>query len=329
MFKSLKEMKESLRPLTEKDRELIEIGKDKFRETCSEFTNSVTSFVMVDAEGETRSYADRACHANVADEDFTPLFIVTMNGTKGRSELTSPIYGDKLEELSPRFVEAFETWFLSSEMYGPYVVDYEEDLFVVRADIPANYLQNILIVTRHFKECSHHSFLSFNKLVENGTLPEVAYLVCFGSNLSKMGVTRDLSTTMFSTQISHRAYSSNITLTSLSNMLKGCIVGTLKSRRSEGETSFFKGRLVFGDYSSELSGGFLEEIILKDEGLRGHLSEFRKNLFKEVFIPNPFKPQAGQTDIRREKPHKLTIEEAIDVVVPYITEHKLLERYLP
>lgn len=241
--------------------------------------------------------------------------------------------GHKRNQKPDKIVEGVLRYFLYDSYASPFILnkdDFEECRdygVVVSADIPAAFMQNILIMSRHFYECSNIAFIVFDDLTKQGIHPDVAFFSCFMTNIStfsiKVTYEQALINPMYGTY-GHRTQSFPKSLEEFS-----LIVNRETGKGFEGELSRiyrhdnnYKGGIslfshkkhTFRDLYSYTEIPFIEEL-MKVEEVNQKLKKARyidPSLYKP---PNPFNPR--QSIIRE---NQISVKEFIEIIVPYINQ---------
>jgi hypothetical protein len=296
-------------------------AKKWLKDNYSRFTGTA-NFAIFDQDGEHKPRFAAACHSGIASPGIENRCVVaTSNGRKYRAD-----------PLSPEQVEPFLRWFLYESYMGRFILNRDDFVFcrdygfIVSADVYTPLMQNIMITSRHFKECHVRSFEKFNELVAAGVPGDLSYVVCFlsywsyNSNLSEKSAFRNYG--------GHRA-SDVFNLPSLKLFMAGEL-GTHVGKIITDEKYFYRkkseyngGKQFFkkNDYNSTT---FVQDLLPTDKECRERLSAYRKHTSSgEMYKPpNPFQrsfsPQPENTD-----PLDANYTEVFEVILPYMTEKKV------
>lgn len=338
----LKDIVERKRPDVPKT--VLAAAKKWFEDNRANFKHSC-NFAKFKADGTFNSHLNQQCHANIQSyggltdvacvatdiaidrrSDWYRDFVGTRSGgmdvTQGAKE-----WGDMTWER----VDAYLKYFLYESYFSPFIVNKDDIDFVkkygiiVTADIPAALLQNIMISSRYFIECSPESFDMFNDLTAKGVHPDIAYVVSFSTTISSYTIrtaNQDISRTKVACQSGHRS-TPLLSLQGMKNMLNddlGCDSVLTEDKNYRNYHNYYGGSQFFG------SGNFIKELLQSSEELRNALSEYRKkNAQGEAYVPpNPF--ASATPEAANGNPLDFTFPEMFECLVPFINANNLLEK---
>ena len=312
-------------------KEITKVAKEFLLKT--EDFNNTANFARVMVDGSIKENFGAQCHASIG-----------INCTKVVSVVATEI-SNRSQHHSKKQREPFLRWFLYNSWFGRFILNREDFDFcqdygiIVSADIPQPILQAIMIISRHFHECSTNSFTKFSDLVLKGVNGNIAYLFCFCSNLStsKNGIN-----TIFFCYTGHRAFPV-FQLESFKNFLKGDLGETYpdsfftdkKNNYSSfqsiyGVSKLFHTKKEFdavrvGNHISNSFGTNFKTIVhnlaSSDKDFVEVLSSYRKETTQgeQYKPPNPFS-QTPKTP-SPSQPYEVTYNELFDVVIPYIDKN--------
>jgi len=242
----------------------------------------------------------------------------------------------------PSTSELYEPYlrYLLNESYASQFILNRDDIdfcrehgFVVSCDAPASVMQNVLIMTRGFIECSHESHKFFAYLLDKGLNPDVAYPVCFTSNLS-LGGSGDwdsVSKQAVTSYTGHRAHGL-FSLSSMKNFVNHTAGKAWLDRFSnKGDTSktnyrqhmnYSGGTTLFNDTNLYSPNHFIQELVIKDKDLQRDLAKYRKVPVKRYKPPNPFVKPDWYRIKATPSPEDMTWQEFKDVLVPFLVDRQ-------
>lgn len=199
-------------------------------------TYSTANALPFNRKGEVETQFGRACHAFVGStEAYFRYGIITENGARRNLSIEQKTV-----------VEPFLKWFLYDSFLSPFIFnrddyDYCRDYgFVVSGNVPQPLFQAIMIISRHFYECSLQAFKKFNELTEKqGVDPFLAYCLAFNTVWSAKSQVEGSNTV--TNKYNHRAFHS-VSFEMLENYYNGkCATESLtksyKSNPSTGNVS--------------------------------------------------------------------------------------------
>lgn len=268
------------------------------------------NFAGVSKDGKLYSCIGRACHSTIGSmPDEHRHAVATENGaTRSGKDLKN--------------VELFLEWLLYHSPYSMFIVnrnDFDFCLnhgFIVSGMAPYKLLQNLMIITRHFKECHENCFKTFDDLVLNhGVDPLVAYSCLFNSNISsKAGSyqsTEAHPSTVYQDHGAHRV-TTTYTLEGLLNIVKGNLI-------AEPGEPYIELASIQGGSKLWKSGGKVSFSIqgMEYPGLNKAIRISRGEAVDDVKIyhpPNPFAPKTYRTDMAK----RFTCDEAVKVAIPWL-----------
>lgn len=299
--------------------EAIEAAKDWLK-TCAR-SSEATTFAGFGKKGEFLGKVTGVCHAGAIGigktEESRSVFATTCGkpGTKDKK-----VYGPFLD------------WFLNDSPFSFLILNKDdpdfclEHGFIFSYDAPRELFHGACIVSRHFLECTPLSFKIFNDLVENKNIhPIIAFNFCFCSNLSNSKRKNVLPKTWFLVQSNHRI-GLPFSVESLVNIFLGLLVYTSGFTYKQSPSIRGCSRL----WRSSSDTAFYFNIREKNKDLDKLILNFRE---KQGYIPvysppNPFVKMVefSHNEIqKRQKERNFTLEEMIEIVIPYIQE-KVFER---
>jgi hypothetical protein len=191
----------------EKAKTWLSQERHRFRDTAN--------FCIYNDSGVAEENVSKICHRGISVSAVTDRCMVASEfgwqRNKGMTHAIARPFVDYVVNQS--YLERF---FLERD------VDWVTDNgFILSADIPAAILQNAMIISRHGYELSVEAFKKFNSLVSEGTLPDLAYLSCFGTTWSNKRPTVDTTPAQAVTaQWGHRAHPL-LPLTGIRNFIHG------------------------------------------------------------------------------------------------------------
>lgn len=290
------------------------------------------NFALIEEKGGVTSRISQQCHAAIGD-----------NTDKKISLVATEISQRNKFGVKPESSECFLRWFLNESWFGRFIVNREDFEFcrdygiIVSADIPQPFLQAIMIISRHFHECSLQAFEKFEELTKKGINGNIAYLFCFCSTFSAS----ERNNTLFICKTGHRAFPV-FQIDSLRNFLIGELGDVSDDKKYlEAEYHYRVNQSIYGvsqmfhtkkDWSrvnpNVISSGRTEfptavtDLILNDDAFKKAFRDYRKeqtsgDLYKP---PNPF---VSSIKNRPSQPYEVSYDELFDFIVPYINKHFL------
>lgn len=234
-------------------------------------------------------------------------------------------------------VRPFMEYLLHQSPYAPFILTQDTEWcldwgIVVSADIPANVMQNALIMSRYFYELGAAAFDMFNLLLSRGVNPDVAHVCAFGT--AAAGGDELILTQGTYPQSNHRAtmLSAPADVKRMVERRIGACYPTAFADPAtfyRNQTAYLGGVLLFVEKgkdqgtSSRLVSryqpvSFVEEAF-KDKDFVEMLSEHRKaKAASETYRPpNPFAP-GGKTHLA---PNQFSNQEFLDAVIPWLNEY--------
>lgn len=283
--------------------ESIDKAVEWFQENKKHFSNTTNFCIVLDACKSPVSLISEPCHARLG----------TPRGGK-KEVVGTEIAFDRPGYKSPGR-EPFLKWFLYDSFASRFILNKDDYAFckdygiIVSCDIPAPLLQNIAIVSRHFRECVDETFDMFLRLLEKGYPGHLCYL------LSMNGLSQP-DRPMYS-NTGHRAFGIPHNMATLNNHLKGDII-PLRDTDPSGLARVFStiyGGNAYGVQGSPCAGLFPHDLLDNDEDLRKELSVYRGESTIEAYKPpNPF----AANNLRPANPRIVIIKELEDVILPYM-----------
>lgn len=282
------------------------------------YFSGVASFCVIGEDGNLREVPHGSCHNQIANEENPQkrVLVATCNGQ------TRSNYGVKKSEIEP-----FLRWFLYESYFGRFILnrdDYKfcrDHGFIVSADVYTPLMQNVLITTRHFKECTREAFLKFNELIEKGANPELAYVVCFCTTWSCTKLELNMGIKEYSGHRAHTLFD----LTDLKRFLDREMYANAEVVNDprlhyRNYLKYVGGQALFRKSATQ-NASLPATLIASSEAFRKALSAYRHDggaaeMYKP---PNPFARQVPGT---LPGPGEISYEELFEVVVPFLTENK-------
>ena len=173
-------------------KEQIEKAKDWLVEGRTNRRFGVNSnYAVFNHEGEVDEFFNKQCHFDIRCPKIgNRVLVATENGWPRNKNLEYNEEPRKYIEEEKSGVEtngakAFLEWLLSDRYWvSRFIVEKDFDFcwdygFVVTADMPAPLMQNIMILSRHFKEVATEIFAEWHSLVQNGVREVTAYELLF------------------------------------------------------------------------------------------------------------------------------------------------------
>lgn len=308
---------------------------------------AATAFTVVDDEAKrpmTRTAGQ--CHAGIQDINKLPV-----NGTRAVVGTEIATFRNLRREGVPASYE--RAWTKNNEEFYPYLKWLTQDSpysrfilnkddwdfittngIIVSADIPSPLLQNIMIMSRHVRECYVTSFRMFNRMIEK--YPKAGmflYNVCFCSSIST--TLPDQDKFVYSVA-AHRTHPLFPTLEELNNFC----AGEFGSKLTNDSAAHYRNHAtIFGgaSYARKLSPNgalltdsgstFVHELVLKDKEFKKELRSLRGVTDEAPKITNPF---ARPTYANRppDSPAICKQSEFEKFIIPYIIEKGLLPSVL-
>lgn len=312
-------------------REWFEKNRDNFSNSCN--------FAIVTSNGKVTSNLQKPCHATINSTAIGEVEVVATDIAIDRREnwfnTFTSVTVDKADAAKKwamvdwELVEPCLNYFLYESYFSPFILNKDDIEFVkkygiiVTADIPAALLQNIMISSRYFIECSPYSFKMFNELLNKGVHPDVAYVVAFHTGMSSWTSFRsDPSTTYVTSVGSHRS-TPLLSKQGMLNMINDDF-GEINSSVLTQDKNYRKYSSYLGGSQFFGSGNFIKELLFVSVELREELSRYRKekNARESYTPPNPFQ----QTERPKGDPSLFTYDEMFECLVPFIDRNNLLEK---
>lgn len=319
-------------------RQWFEDNRANFKHSCN--------FAQFKADGTFKSHLDRPCHANIQylPGGFTDIVCVATDiAIDRRSDWYEVFVGNRSGDqdvteqakewsdgMTWERVDAYLKYFLYESYFSPFIINKDDIDFVkkygiiVTADIPAALLQNIMISSRYFIECSPESFDMFNDLTAKGAHPDIAYVVSFSTTISSYTIrtgNQKIANTKVTSQFAHRS-TPLLSLQGMKNMLNDELScdSTLTEEKNYRNYQYYDGGSQFFG-----PGNFIKELLTSNEDLRNALSEYRKEKDAgEAYVPpNPF---AWAATPKVSSPLDFTFPEMFECLVPFIEANNLLEK---
>ena len=327
------------RGLPEISNEIKDLCETWFKTTRQEFGSSC-NYLLVSPCGSTKSETKRPCHGSIqhrAGMKGSTLCVATDTGQDRRQEWHKHFSSqmrlpqDVNWRLDWSVMEPFLKWFLYESYFSPFILNRDDFEFVksngiiVSADVPAALLQNIMIASRYFVECSPYSFHMFNALTAKGIDPRIAYTTCFCTGASSYIFIQDPDVTQVTGYTSHRT-TPLLSLEGIRNFLRDDFgeqsTDVLSVDKNYRTYSVYQGGSRF--FGPGTNGGFVKELLLQESSLRNALSVYRKEknaatLYKP---PNPFETPRATREIMGALEFSYT--EMYECLIPFISANNLI-----
>lgn len=277
------------------------------------------------------------CHGRMSgfpDRDYKGKIyievIVTECGWKDRFKVGS-------RKPSFEIFKPFAEWLVNSSYMSPMFIVKDIDFikefgFVLSTRVNAPLLQNALITTRHFIECSLLAFETWNTLVKEGVDPHFAYFICFNSTISSIVNDSYMANSIFYGVSGHRALPV-FTFEEMHNFytqtcfLKKAVLPTYYSgqRNYTGGYSLFSNKLPRTMLSPANYTTFIFEMYDNKENkifpeFNGLIQQYRKDQNKVAGVIDPF-----NTKTIGFVKDKLNVycDEILNVAIPFLKEKGL------
>lgn len=303
--------------------ETVERAKKILKQYRKDFCSTANFIGVGDSDDKSSPWVGSACHANMSavSGDCRDV-LATENGRSRRRKRED--YTLTKEQARP-----FLQWFLHESPYGFIILNRDdfascEDYgFVLAGDAPTTLVQCACIISRHFYEVKTISFVEFNKLVERGIDPFIAYQLCFNSNISFLPQEHTLEGSIFVSGPGHRV-SAAVTPEQMLHYYQGDIQNPLGATYKDapsiyGSTNLFidRSKTDVTDFSWSLpyfrkySTAF-HNFLLEKEGKLDKSAVYRP--------PNPFiKKPSGYNEFSFTCQQALT--DVADYCQQYVKEH--------
>lgn len=303
---------------------------------------STANFCVFDYKNGQRPYIGAACHYNVQFPEVSgPRACVATEIAIPRAVKGITPYGVKTKRNDDSLYLPFLKWFTQESDFSRFILsrdDFEMSRtagIIVSADIPAQILQAVMVISRHFYECSTLSFETFNRLyVEKGVPGILAYTLAFNSTLSRHWNDTSLDQHPVTSSPGHRLQKLPESMNDLLLLLRGDVGANgwrvLKkdtknpdllqtyatNARFTGVAQLFTSLPPENEFATE--AGFIIELIRTDATFREKLSVFRKEKVEgEMYRPpNPFL----RPSLRASKPNReqISYKEMEEVLIPHL-----------
>lgn len=276
------------------------------------------------------------CHSRISsfpmpDDEEKCFFevIVTECGWRRRSISNK-------KEPSFEIYKPFVEWLVNSSYMSPMFIVKDIDFikefgFVLSTRVNAPLLQNALITTRHFVECSLLAFETWNTLVKEGVDPHFAYFICFNSTISSIINDSYMANSIFYGVSGHRALPV-FTFEEMHNFytqtcfLKKAVLPTYYSGRRNytGGYSLFSNKLLRTMLSPANHNTFIFEMYNKENKIfpefNGLIQKYRKDQNKVAGVIDPFNTK---TIGFVKNPLYVYCDEILNVAIPFLKEKGL------
>lgn len=266
------------------------------------------------------------CHRNIELTSATKRSVVATDiGWKRNAKTVSG------ETAYVETVRPFFDWLTKDSLYKDFILwsDIEHG-FVVSADVYTPLMQNLMILTRHFREVPLLAFEAFNSMLANGVPGDIAYPIVFNTTIGQGGREDD----KFGPYYAHRV----TTLFGLEDYKlwldrdvgkRGTAAINLndKSKHYRANKHYAGGSVLFLTEDPRM-GGYMQYNC--DRGLvascmslkefRDALATSRKGKHVEAYkAPNPFAPTPPAAP--SIGPLEITNKEAIEVLGPFLRDY--------
>lgn len=222
--------------------------------------------------------------------------------------------------------ETFLKYFLYDSPYSRFILNREDYDFcrdygiILSANMNTKIMQNILIVSRHFREVKDDSFILFENFVNAGVNPDVAYAFSFNSGYGSSYNYNPIDTVLWS--LGHRA-TSVFDVDSFRNLVSHK-VGKVFLYENEDpsapeffyskSTNYLGGSSLFAENAQRRYLG--EDLFHRYPGYVRALKESRGEKVVEGYRPpNPFAAQRNPLNLPE---WYLTYKELHDVALPFL-----------
>jgi hypothetical protein len=273
-----------------------------------------TNFALIHND-DVFEYTNQPCHREIMGTGTSRRSLVATES--GVSRRTTAVGIGDIGLFQPFF-----DWFTTESFASQFILWSDVSVgFVVSADVYTPLLQNIMIMTRHFYEVHENAFKNFNKMVQAGVSGDIAYPIAFNSNASTSSPTNAKFQSMYSHRVTHL-----FDFDAFKNFVSG-VVGKATPDINEPSRHYrtFKdyngGRNIFWDknvptYHITTEAAIVSTLMSMSK-FRDVLSEYRKGKTGGFYkAPNPFAPTPQ--GFVAPSPTEVSIEEAIDVVAPFL-----------
>lgn len=329
---------------------MIDWNKPKVKIQDFDFNPNASDAVLDRAEQWLKdnygSFHNRANYAVFNDTDVEECIDQNCHGRMGSFQLNNRVcianecaiarrWGD---EVPPGVYEFFD-WLTVSSPFARFILRSNYYGFVISADIPCVLLQNINIICRHFWEAGEAAFFAFQDLISRGYSGDLAYGICFNSNISRCPKTWSVegkdyaaypkfdfsNEQIYDHGASHRAWGLWYSLASLQNFLNGEFGRSFENdcrpnQHFRNIQTMYGGSAYCGN--SYRSASFVTDVLEGYPDIREKLSQYRKDDTAVPVISNPFaKPDFTKP---AKKPASINYNELIDIILPMMKEKDLI-----
>lgn len=293
------------------------------------------NFAVFSEGGDEISRINRACHFSIQNAHI--------QDPNGRAVVATECAWDRMTKKASRDrCRPFLKWLLNDSYFAPFILN-SDDVefcldygFVVSADVWTPLLQNVMIVTRSFKELDIAKFRKFGELTTQGISGDLAFALCFTTNYTSM--TKE-NHPVGHCNSGHRT-TQTFTLASLLDFLHGemhkddKIVNDPKNHYRH-NLSYMGGSSIFWEDGNVTTNGriFIDDVLMdKTCNFREHLTAYRKKTVQESMYkaPNPFQKRDPWAPPEQVMANQISYKELWEVFVPwflatYYTEDGVLK----
>lgn len=288
----------------------------------------VANFRIIDQSGNYDDCVRAQCHGPISYNGLSDRCLVaTDNGWSRNIVFKGKGEHPWNKKTDVQLMKKYFDWLTKESWASRFILNREDETFmwengfIVSADMPTPLMQNILIMTRHFREMTPIAFEAFNDVYDKYGDGVLAYLFSFGTTLSVGGF--DLSHPI-GPYNSHRAWKLPASLATLKNHLQGEFGATLKDNKKihyRVHNNYTGGAKYCVDSTCSDSGYYslAKELFNTDKEYKDELLSGRG---QSVEIPNPFARTTSQrylpgTYVPVHESHP-TRREIFDVLLPYL-----------
>lgn len=328
----------------------LEAATEWFNDNVSRFRET-TNFAIISDDGVAGVHIGASCHASMStatDLNGKRALVATEIGIARAGRAFNGEYPDQ-RSTDPEVYYPFLKWFTQDSPFSRFIVNKDDwntvrtKGIIVSADIPTQLFQNILIISRHFWECTTIPFKLFGEMMEkypgNGMF---FYNLLFCSNLSTFNgrppyhgakvLSVEADSLVLNMNGAHRAWSVCPTMEELNAFCSGEWGNSLEvfNRNYRDYASIYGG--VYLGKKVDKAGNpvkvhgygntFIHDLILTNEEFKEGLKNFRGLSNKPDEVKNPFTPRTFANPT--PNPANCTYSEIFGFVVPFIFEKGLV-----
>jgi hypothetical protein len=295
---------------------------------------SDTANYCIFSDTEQTAHFGRVCHRDISSPTIRNRAMVASEfGWRRNAGMT--------RELARPFID----YIVNQSYMGRFLLIRDVDFildngFIVSADVAAPLLQNIMIVSRHGYEIPARAFSKFNELIQEGILPDLAYLCVFGTGYSNKTGTSivDISSYPVAAIWGHRAHPL-LPISGVRNFIHGEI-GQMLGLDCNSPLSHYRANKDYRGGVKMFLPAFKQAVydpnldpskdftrgLFKIDSFKEELSARRKERSQEktFVVPNPFARRA----LGAPPPmmgDQVTYEELFSFVLPYVQLSGLLD----